>query len=103
MKPQRAARSGRFDPPLAERLLPTRVFGDADMPRRILVLAWHQVTAALVCSAAAMLLLAFGILTSGHLPLFVSGLHAGFLGVGLWVVGGRFGELLQPVPTTWLG
>lgn len=85
--------------PLApNRLFPTPPFGDADMSRRILVVAWHQVTAALACSAVAMCLLAFGAIASAPLPLFVGAVHAGFLLVAFVVVGARFGELVRPVP-----
>lgn len=89
--------------PLASgQLFPTRAFGDADMSRRILVVAWHQVTATLACSAAAMLLLASGTVVSAQLPLFVAAQHAAFLAVGLRVVGGRFGQLFQPVPVAFV-
>ena len=81
-----------------DRLFPTGAFGDADMSRRILLAAWHIVTAAFACSAIAMGLLAFGVVTSPALPFFVSVMHGSFLVVGLWALHGRLDQMLRTIP-----
>ena len=78
-----------------ERLFSTRAFGDAVSTRRVLLVTWHAVTAAFAASALGMALWAFGTVTSDSGPLFVSAMHAGFLVVGLTVMGRRLTGLLR--------
>jgi hypothetical protein len=86
-----------------ERLLSTRAFGDADMTRRVLLVTWHAVTAAFACSTLMMSLWAFGTVTSGSGPMFVSAMHASFLVIGLAVVGRRIsGLLMRPIPVAFV-
>jgi hypothetical protein len=85
-----------------EHLFSTRAFGGADATRRVLLVTWHSVTAAFVCSAVMMFLLAFGAATGGSGPLFVAAMHAGFLVVGLAVVGPRISASLRPIPVAFV-
>jgi hypothetical protein len=81
-----------------ENLFPTRAFGGADATRRVLLVTWHAVTAAFICSAVMMFLLAVGAVPGGSGPLFVAVMHASFLVVGLAVVGPRISALMRPIP-----
>ncbi len=85
-----------------ERLFSTHSFGDAGATRRVLLVTWHAVTTAFASSALAMSLWAFGTVTSESGPLFVSGMHASFLLVGLAVGGRRISSLLKPIPVAFV-
>jgi hypothetical protein len=87
-------------PLTTDRLFPTGAFGDADMSRRVLLVTWHIVTAAFACSASAMLSIALGAVNSVALPLFLSGMHAAFILVGLLAVRGKRVPLSRPIPLT---
>ena len=76
-------------PLTAERLFPTRLFGDAASSRRVFVVTWHAVTAAFATSAVMMSLMAFGAFTSRPAALFASAMHAGFAVVALAASGWR--------------
>lgn len=83
-----------------DRLFPTHSFGDADMTRRIMVVTWHLPTAVAALSGVVLTLLAFGVVTTVSVALFISAVHASFILVGLWVARGRFGQVLRPIPIT---
>jgi hypothetical protein len=85
-------------PLTAERLFPTREFGNAERTRRVLMVSWHAVTAAFASSGLMMILLASGAVTSRPAALFLSGMHASFLLVGVAVGGGRISTSLKPIP-----
>jgi hypothetical protein len=80
-------------------LFSTAAFGDADMTRRILAVAFHVVTAALACSSAAFAILAMGIIADPTWARWLGTLHVVFLVVGLSLVGVRLtGALRRPIP-----
>jgi hypothetical protein len=88
-----------MSPLTRDRLFPTRAFGDEDMSWRILVVAWHFVTAVFACSGVALLLLALNLLHGTSLPLFLAGTHVAFLLVALSIVGRRFlSAFRRPIP-----
>jgi hypothetical protein len=78
-----------FRPMSTDRLFETRQFGDADMTKRILVVAFHIVTVVFATSGVALLLLALGEIASVSLPRVIGTMFAGFLVVALAVLRSR--------------
>jgi hypothetical protein len=79
-------------------LQPSRLFGDADVSWRVFAVTWHVVTAALLASAGALFLTAFGALESRELLRFIAIMHAAFLLVGFGFLGNRLDALARPIP-----
>jgi len=78
-----------FSPMSPDRLFETRQFGDADMTKRILVVAFHIVTVVFATCAVALLLLALGEVSSVALPRMIGTMYGGFVLVALAVLRGR--------------
>ena len=77
----------------------TGEFGDAEMSGRILTVAWHLTTVVFACSAVALGLLGFGIVTDVAVARFIAACHAAFVLLGAAVVGRRLPAVLpRPVP-----
>jgi len=90
-----------MSPLTREHLFPTNAFGDEDMSWRIYAVTWHVVTTVLASSGGALLLLALDLLHGASLPLFLSVMHAGFLFVGVLILGPRaLSAFRRPIPIT---
>ena len=79
-------------------LRPTRLWGDADIARRVFAVSWHLVTAIFAASAVTLFLFAFGAVESTEVLRFVAVVHAAFLGLGLVYLRDRLEALARPFP-----
>lgn len=78
--------------------LSKRLFGDRNIASMVFHVTWHAVTAFFLLSGSALLLTAFGALSSPDLLRFTAAVFAAFAVIGLTYVEKTREAMLQPIP-----
>ena len=88
-----------FSPLGRDRLFATSAFGDEEMTRRILLVAFHLVTAVFACSGIAFVLLALGRVEGTATARFIGAMHLSFAVTAVGIVGERaLAAFRRPIP-----